>query len=77
MSITKTREFFSLPNVHYARFFKELSLGFSNIKKNKVFRKEGYKNKAMEVTEAPSAHRATELVCQFYYQFIYKVFTQK
>jgi len=30
----------------------------------------------MEVTEAPSAHRATELVCQFYYQFIYKVFTQ-
>ena len=27
---------------------------------------EDYKNKAMEVTEAPSVHRATELVSQFY-----------
>ena len=31
----------------------------------------------MEVTEAPSVHRATELVCQFYQQFIYKAFTSK
>ena len=29
-------------------------------------RTEDYKNKAMEVTEAPSVHRATELVCQYY-----------
>ena len=28
----------------------------------------------MEVTEAPSVHRATEIVCQFYQQFIYKAF---
>ena len=31
----------------------------------------------MGVTEAPSVHRATELVCQFYQQFIYKAFTSK
>ena len=31
----------------------------------------------MEVTEAPSVHRATELVCQFYQQLIYKAFTPK
>lgn len=31
----------------------------------------------MEVTEAPSVHRATEIVCQFYQQFIYKAFTPK
>ena len=31
----------------------------------------------MEATEAPSVHRATELVCQFYQQFIYKAFTPK
>ena len=31
----------------------------------------------MEVTEAPSVHRATELVCQFYQQFIYKAFIPK
>ena len=31
----------------------------------------------MEVTEAPSVHRAMELVCQFYQQFIYKAFTSK
>ena len=31
----------------------------------------------MEVTEAPSVHRATELVCQFYQQFIYKAFISK
>ena len=31
----------------------------------------------MEVTEAPSVHRVTELVCQFYQQFIYKAFTSK
>ena len=31
----------------------------------------------MEVTEAPSGHRATELVCQFYQQFIHKAFTPK
>jgi len=29
-------------------------------------RTEDYKNKTMEVTEAPSVYRATELVCQFY-----------
>ena len=27
---------------------------------------EDYKNKAMEVTEAPLAHRVTEIVYQFY-----------
>ena len=31
----------------------------------------------MEVTEAPSVHGATELVCQFYQQFIYKAFIPK
>ena len=31
----------------------------------------------MEVTEAPSGHRVTELVCQFYQQFIYKAFIPK
>ena len=31
----------------------------------------------MEVTEAPSVHRATEFVCQFYQQFIYTAFIQK
>ena len=31
----------------------------------------------MEVTEAPLVHRATEIVCQFYQQFIYKTFTPK
>ena len=31
----------------------------------------------MVVTEAPSVHRATEFVCQFYQQFIYKAFTPK
>ena len=31
----------------------------------------------MVVTEAPSVHRATELVCQYYQQFIYKAFTPK
>jgi len=31
----------------------------------------------MEVTEAPSVHRVTELVCQFYWQFIYKEFIPK
>ena len=31
----------------------------------------------MEVTEAPSGHRATEHVCQFYQQFIHKAFTSK
>ena len=31
----------------------------------------------MEVTDAPSVHRATEFVCQFYQQFIYKVFIPK
>ena len=31
----------------------------------------------MEVTEAPSVHRVTELVCQFYQQFIYKAFIPK
>ena len=30
----------------------------------------------MEVTEVSSVSRATEFVCQFYYQFIYKVFTK-
>jgi len=29
-------------------------------------RTEDYLNKAMEVTEVPTAQRATELVCQFY-----------
>ena len=33
--------------------------------------------KAIVVTEAPSVHRATELVCQFYWQFIYKTFIPK
>ena len=31
----------------------------------------------MEVTEAPSVHRATELVCHFYQHFIYKAFIPK
>ena len=31
----------------------------------------------MEVTEAPLVHRASEFVCQFYQQFIYKTFTSK
>ena len=31
----------------------------------------------MEVTEAPSGHRATELICQFYLQLIYKAFITK
>ena len=31
----------------------------------------------MEVTEAPSVHRATELIRQFYLQLIYKVFITK
>ena len=31
----------------------------------------------MEVTEAPSVHRATELVCQICQPFIYKAFTPK
>ena len=31
----------------------------------------------MVVTEAPSVHRATEFVCQFYQQFIYKAFIPK
>ena len=35
------------------------------------------KYKAIVVTEAPSVHRATELVCQFYWQFIYKTFIPK
>ena len=46
--------------------FQGIIVELSSIKKNKVFRAEDYKNKAMEVTEAPSVHRATELVCQFY-----------
>jgi len=31
----------------------------------------------MEVTEAPSVYRVTELVCQFYQQFIHKAFIPK
>ena len=46
--------------------FQGVIIRFSNIKKNKVFRKEGYKNKALVGTEAPSVYRATELVFQFY-----------
>ena len=46
--------------------FQNTIIEFSSIKKKKVSVEEDYKNKAMEVTEAPSVHRATELVCQFY-----------
>ena len=50
----------------YVTIFQGIIIEFSSIKKNKVFRAEDYQNKAMEVTEAPSAYRATELICQFY-----------
>ena len=46
--------------------FQGVIIGFSSIKKNKVSGAEAYKNKTMEVMEAPLVHRATELVCQFY-----------
>ena len=38
---------------------------------------EDYQNKALVGTEAPSVRRATEIVCQFCQQFIYKAFIPK
>ena len=38
---------------------------------------EGYQNKALVGTEAPSVRGATEIVCQFCQQFIYKAFRPK
>ena len=37
----------------------------------------GISKKALVGTEAPSVRGATEIVCQFYWQFIYKSFTPK
>ena len=38
---------------------------------------EDYQNKTLVGTEAPSVRRATEIVCQFCQQFIYKAFIPK
>ena len=52
-----------------------LCLEFEVMSHGGTERTEDYK--AIVVTEAPSVHRATELVCQFYWQFIYKTFIPK